>query len=422
MCTFGAFAQQVIVTSSDGLATKFSANRVKDITFTKTGAPEPETVVFNRASVSGTSASVYLTLYAEDGTEFESYICSQTGATFLSEGVFTASPNNEPMTWDNGGYTSLKLGGTKYDVQAGTITVSRAAAVYTIVVDVTLEGGDAFKGQYVGELPGYSPILTADCSKIDVMDIDGRVPGEFYVKLNDANWNWNIVFDFYAAADAATLPAGTYNFNADNTPGTYGSKSYIECYSPSFNIKPSQPVTVSYSGTDIVIHGVFTDEAGHEITVNYQGPVTFPAPVEPNPNQYEGVHFTEFLLDNEINDIVTLQFSNDDYVMVLDCYRPADSNILDAGVYTVNDSMDEFTIDSYDLYTYIYPTEDPYEKRGIDSGTMTVSLDGDVYTVLFDFMVSGQAMKGYYVGQLEGLSPNAARIIKRLGSARTQQK
>lgn len=53
MCVFGTYAQQVIVTNTEGVSTKFSANRVESITFTNVENPTPETVQFTSAKVAG---------------------------------------------------------------------------------------------------------------------------------------------------------------------------------------------------------------------------------------------------------------------------------------------------------------------------------------------------------------------------------
>ena len=48
-------------------------------------------------------------------------------------------------------------------------------------------------------------------SQAILMDIRDPQPGEFYVKLNNADWSYEIVFDFQAGAEAAYLPSNNYS-------------------------------------------------------------------------------------------------------------------------------------------------------------------------------------------------------------------
>lgn len=407
MCAFGAYAQQVVVTTSEGATTKFSADRVKEITFVNTGQTVGETVTFNSASISGSTSMVFLYLNAEDGTQLETFICSESNVAWLSEGVFNPSPSNTPMTWDNGGYTFVTKDGNKQEAVDGTFTVSRIRTEYTIVAELTLEDGSIFKGQYVGELPNYCPVMTADLSNLTVVDNNGRVPGEFYLKLNDTNWNWSVTFDLFAEASATTIPAGTYTRGEAGQPFHYGPLSKIECYSPYFTLEPSEALTVDFVGDEIHISGVFNSENGAEVTINYQGPITYLDPI----TEEKIIHFNEFdYMYYGAN--VTMKFSNPEWYMQLDIYRPDSSDYIHTGVYTVTDGMDDFNIDSNNWYTYISPADDMYERLSLESGTMTVSREGQIYTLLFDFVLDdGSTFKGDYIGELEGFGGTPGVMI-----------
>lgn len=405
MCVFGTYAQQVIVTNTEGVSTKFSANRVESITFTNVEDPTPETIQFVTAEVSGSSSSVYLTLTEESGNFFETYISSANGVTFLSEGVFTPDPYNSPMTFDSDNrYTFYKEGETSTGVKSGTITVSRAAKIYTIVLDLVLEDERSFKGQYVGELPNYSPILTAECSSAEGYDNNGRVAGEYYVKMHDVNWNWDIVFDFYADPTSTTLPAGVYTYSDTPAAGNYGPKSSISCYGPNFTLKPASPITVAYDGSDIEISGVFNDEVGREITVHYKGAIEFPDPILPDLPE---VTFSDFKLVGNYGRNITLEFTSEDgnTTLQLDTYRPDKGVYLDEGVYTINSSSDGFTVSTDVAFSFVkFNTLKEDDKVGFRSGTMTVSREEAIYTVLFDItLVDGRRQQGSYVGELAGL-------------------
>lgn len=344
MCVFGTYAQQVIVTNTEGVSTKFSANRVESITFANVENPTPETVQFTSAKVAGSSSSVYLTLTNEAGNYFETYITSANGVSYLSEGVFTPSPYNTPMTYDSGNrYTFIKEGDKTTGVASGTITVSRVAKIYTIVIDFVLEDERIYKGQYVGELPNYSPILTAECSSAEGYDNNGRVAGEYYVKMHDSSWNWDIVFDFYADPSTTQLPAGTYTYSETPAAGNYGPKSSISCYGPNFSLKPTSPITVTYAGNDYDITGVFTDEIGREVTVHYFGSIDFPDPILP---PLADVTFDGFKIVGDYGKNITLEFTSEDEntILQLDVYRPEDGDYLNEGEYTVAYEHDDYAI------------------------------------------------------------------------------
>lgn len=407
MFVFGTYAQQVIVTNTEGVSTKFSANRVESITFTNVENPTPETVQFTKAEVFGTSSCTYLTLTEESGNYFETYICSANGVSFLSEGVFTPNPENIPMTFDSDKrYTYLKEGETTTGVASGTITVSRAAKIYTIVLDLVLEGERIYKGQYVGELPNYSPIMTAECQSAEGYDNNGRVAGEYYVKMHDADWKWDIVFDFYADPSTTMLPAGTYTYSDTPAAGNYGPNSSISCYGPNFSLKPMSPITVTYEDNDYEITGVFTDEVGREVTVHYSGKIEFPDPILP---PLAEVTFTGFEQIGDYGRNVTIAFTSEDgnTILQLDVYREEDNDYLDEGEYKISYSHDGYTINIDEGYSFVKfeATKEP-TKVGFRSGTMKVSREEKIYTLLFDFiLVDGRRQQGCYVGELEGFYP-----------------
>ena len=59
-------------------------------------------------------------------------------------------------------------------------------------------------------------------------------PGEFYIKMNDVDWNYEIALSIFAEEGYDDLPAGTYTVGSENLPGTLSTKSYIDTYSPSY--------------------------------------------------------------------------------------------------------------------------------------------------------------------------------------------
>ncbi len=86
-----------------------------------------------------------------------------------------------------------------------------------------------------------------------------------------------MAIDLYADASATAIPAGTYTYSTENTPGTFGPKSYIDLYTPNLgNLRFAEgsTVEVSYEGDNITM--VFSLEpAGQDkvLKMTYTGPI-----------------------------------------------------------------------------------------------------------------------------------------------------
>ena len=103
-----------------------------------------------------------------------------------------------------------------------------------------------------------------------------RDKGEFYIKLNDADWTFEMAVDIYADRTATLLPAGTYNFSDSKDPGTFTSKSYMDLYYPYTSYKFAEGSTITVTeveaGLRIVMDLVATN--GDEFRVIFEGQIT----------------------------------------------------------------------------------------------------------------------------------------------------
>lgn len=113
-CTLGAAAQSVTVTSADGLTHKFAADRVKEITFIKTSAPDPDANVFSAVTARAySSGAIEATFSApENPKSLTLWMVGPSMAKYLHDGVYTAQKEYGEMTVDSSAsYSFVTEGG-----------------------------------------------------------------------------------------------------------------------------------------------------------------------------------------------------------------------------------------------------------------------------------------------------------------------
>lgn len=121
--------------------------------------------------------------------------------------------------------------GVKQPIKSGTMTVLLSNGIYTFLFDFLTNSGTEVKGKYEGNIGGqFRPVLEYTLTSGSYGSINGQQPGEYYVKLTRVAPTVETAFDFFAAADSTELPAGTYTFSNDNTPGTFSAKSYVDIW------------------------------------------------------------------------------------------------------------------------------------------------------------------------------------------------
>ena len=208
---------------------------------------------------------------------------------YLEEGVYNVTAESGDKTISSDArYSFVKEGQESKGVASGTMTVAISGREYTITCDFTLADGSEMKAKYTGSLPGMmSKDFTLEtCKEPTVLttSIIDYKPGNFYFKMNDADWNYEMAIDFFTNADATKLPAGTYTYSAERNVGTFGSRSYLNTYSPNNNFKFAEgsTVTVAYEGENISIKINGITICGRKFDMTYNGKITFPenAPAE----------------------------------------------------------------------------------------------------------------------------------------------
>ncbi len=405
-CASGVVAQNVVVTTSDGTAHKFAAERVKDITFTKIDNPDSDVTVFNSIEARGYSSGAIEATFSSESTNktVTLWIVGPSMGKYLYDGSYTVTSEYGAMTIDSDVYSSYIMDGSvKQTLQSGTMNVSISGKVYTVTFDLTTTDGATLKGQWQGEMPGILgrdfTLATCEEPKVKTNDLDGRVDGEYYIKMNDSSWSYEMAMDFYAAAGTTALPAGTYTYSAESkTEGTFGPNSFLDLYSPSSSSRfvDGSTATISYDAANNInmVLNLVTD-GGRKVDMTYNGAITFPPFDAPAITLATGAATTTWSSGKN----ATLEFATADNAtkVVMDVYG-ASAPYLETGTYTFASDNTAMTVDLSDSWSYV---QTGTTKTGFKSGTMTVNASGIEYTIVIDaVLTTGATFKAEYVGSM----------------------
>ena len=405
-CATGVVAQNVVVTTSDGTAHKFAAERVKDITFTKIDNPDTDVTVFNSIDATCYSSGAVEATFSSEATtkQVTLWIVGPSMGKYLYDGSYTVSSEYGAMTIDSdASYSFIKDGSTKQGLQSGTMNVSIDGKTYTITFDLVAADGTTLKGQYQGAMPGLIgrdvTLPTCEEPKVKTNDLDGRVDGEYYIKMNDSSWKYEMAMDFYAAAGTTALPAGTYTYSSDSkVAGTFGPNSFLDLYSPSSSSRfvDGSTATISYDDDNNInmVLNLVTD-GGRKIDMTYNGAITFPPFDAPAITLATGAATSTWSSGKN----ATLEFATADNAtkVVMDVYGVS-APYLETGTYNFTTDNTDMTIDLSDSWSYVQTGD---TKTGFKSGTMTVSASGIEYTIVIDAVLStGNTFKAEYVGSM----------------------
>ncbi|MDE6669592.1 MAG: hypothetical protein K2K26_07905, partial [Muribaculaceae bacterium] len=281
-----AQAQTMTVTDTEGLMTKFNIDYVSEVSFVEISNPDPGTVTFTTASARPySSGRTDLTFTDANGTELQLFLCGPMTAEYLEAGVYTASPTNSEWTFDTDpDWSWVKLDGKQSAITAGEITVALDGNNYLISFALTLDGDTEFNAVYSGPLAGYSPLLELKATEATEVEINDPQSGEFYIRFNDTNWNFELITDFFDTTGSTSLTPGVYEYSEDCTPGTYGPKSSLSIYSPYSTNHYNGPVTVEKNGNVYTITMDLTLESGRNAIITYEGEINFLNKPTPEPS------------------------------------------------------------------------------------------------------------------------------------------
>ncbi len=413
-----AVGENVTVVMKDGTAHKYSAESLSEIYFREV-EPQPDEVVFQNVDIKTfSSGNAELDLSTADGDvacEIDLYGTEDT--IYLEPGVYSVNSSNEPFTIDPywtevtindypssvvGGYVNVAIGAEGYELPEGVDPTH----VYNILVNLELESGETVIGRYVGKLPSYSPWLEATLSSAYYLSLP-QPKGQFYVKMNDLNWKYEMAMIFVADPSATTLPSGTYTLNDFASTGSLLPGSYVDGYGPNFNahLSAGSKVIVTEAGGQYnMVLNLILDN-GCEANFTFNGQITGTPQFESSTP--EGVEFSGLDMTVYSNKNIGLVFSNPETSesIAFDLYEPNSSSYLQPGIYPIGGSGD-FYIDPGIGYTYFLYSNN--EKVAFKSGTLTISRDGSVYTFELDAILDDDdstEVKMWHIGTLPTFGP-----------------
>lgn len=235
-------------------------------------------------------------------------------------------------------------------------------------------------------------------SAMKIAQINDGIPGEFYLKGNDADYTCEYVLDLFAAADARELPEGLYTYSEEKTPGTFGRKTSICGYNySSYDFVPGAGDKVNVTkGTDgkYTVNALFKGQNGFkDVSLTYTGeivderdPIVDPEPETP---EYKLMGFRNYG-SNEY--LVTFSDADETTTFALDMYTGTDG--MAAGTYTISEENTLMTIDPKF-------SELNGARNGIKSGTVVVTENAGVFKFVFDLVLSDETpLKGKFEGKM----------------------
>ena len=143
----GASAQNIIVTDKDGVAHKFNADYVKEITFEKIQS-QGDAVNLDITSVDVNpynTTNIELILEAENGDKLDLDL-TQPSALWLTPGSYVVGGSDSYVI--DAGWSSAVIGGEKKDVKSGTLDVTLDGEVYTFTADFVVGDDENVKGTF----------------------------------------------------------------------------------------------------------------------------------------------------------------------------------------------------------------------------------------------------------------------------------
>lgn len=278
----GAVAQSIVVVDKDGNQHKFCTDYVQDVTFEV--VDNRPNYVFSQLTVNNYgSGNAGLVFKTADGITagFDLYMAEPSA--ILCDGTYTlGAAEGNRIDISDSNYTYFSPDGTaKQAFKSGTMTISHnSEAVYTISFEAVLADGSGVRGSYEGKLNAMSPVVDVRLTTIKQIDINDPKAGEFYLRLSDASYNYEAVFDLFCGADAKAVADGTYTLAETNASMTYSSKTGIDIYSPYVQLKITSPIEVrTEAGVTTMTTTAVNDDVTYNITV--EGAIEYLAPKLP---------------------------------------------------------------------------------------------------------------------------------------------
>ncbi len=288
----------------------------------------------------------------------------------------------------------------KIAISGGNVTVTLdEEKKYHFTVELVTEEGP-LKAVFNGDINGYNFSYDFTATSARRIYPDEVAPGEFLIKLNDEDWNFELTLDLFSSNTGATqLPAGTYTVG----DGSVGSGSYMEIMKPYYEKETfaSGTVEVKKDGNVYTIGVSLTDADGFKITGTFSGEVGYMG----EPAGEIVMQSASAALGGGLGTLpreAAIRFFRDDDILELAVLYDQKAKYLPAGKYTVGSGETPGTIDNSNSdYTYLWYKENLYD---IKSGSMNVDIVGDEYDITMQLSTSGGYYKIRYKGKIDGIN------------------
>ncbi len=331
-------------------------------------------------------------------------------ATVLPAGEYTYSESNAPGTFSAKSYVDLHVDHTNNKMASGTISVACEGEDYTITMNLVFVDTRTATITYSGKISG-TPTFEEKPVELVITKATysstPQVPGGFLIGMDDdVNWTMSSMFNIFADAEAKTLPAGTYTYSADKTPGTFGPDSYVMIAANNWATERFKEgtMTVAIAEGKYTISVEGTLESGQKVKLSFnEGEITgtpeFTEPVEDLSLVMEEAKYNdkpqapgEFYV--KLNDKA---WSAE---MAIDFFGQTSDTTLQPGTYTFSADNTPRTF-SGKSYVDIYKPSS--SNRHVAGGTITVALaDGD-YDIVMELVMDDNAnLKVTFKGKISG--------------------
>lgn len=232
---FGAtalMAQTMIVVDKSDNQYRFGVDRIAQITFEEAVDPAVEVKPTYISPYDGGNVN-FVFQDADGGTMIDLDFYGTTEATYLEAGTYNVDPSNEPFTIDpsySKFYPTGPEGGSEA-IASGKMTVEDNEGVYTFNIELTTAAGTEVKAHYEGTLDSYTShpaetvhnVTMTGCQYGSKNEMEA---GEYYLKLHDANWLYEMTLDLFADPSSTTLPSYTTYTLTHSTDHAIGTMSY----------------------------------------------------------------------------------------------------------------------------------------------------------------------------------------------------
>lgn len=203
------------------------------------------------------------------------------GYKYLPDGTYTVGASEGQYISTNKSHSNYtKKDGQVYGLKTGSVDVKTDMEKKTYHMDatMTLDNDSVIRWRYEGAIEGIEVfdewnIAPVACKRVDVR---APQPGEFYLRLNDSDWTFEMVLQLFGNASDSELQAGTYTFADTNAAGTMGAKTSIDTYSLPVSggyIKSGKAV-VSKTDNNYKIEMDLTAEDGQRYVGTFEGEIT----------------------------------------------------------------------------------------------------------------------------------------------------